>query len=98
MAVSPVSSVSAANPATPLAATGPQSAKPANNLFARVLDGANQQQLAAEKAVDQLAQGGETSLQNVVLTATRADLSFRLILELRNKLIESYQEIMRMQV
>jgi flagellar hook-basal body complex protein FliE len=32
------------------------------------------------------------------LAVAQADLSFRLILELRNRLSEAYQEIMRMQV
>jgi flagellar hook-basal body complex protein FliE len=33
-----------------------------------------------------------------MLAVSQADLSFRMILEIRNRLTEAYQEIMRMQV
>jgi flagellar hook-basal body complex protein FliE len=33
-----------------------------------------------------------------VLTASRADLAFRLVREVRNRMISSYEEIMRMQI
>ena len=98
MSVSPVGSVG--NIASGQAATGvnkPPSGS-GNNVFANLIRGANDQQLAADQAVENLAAGGEESLHNVVLSAAKADLSFRLVLEMRNKLIESYQEIMRMQV
>ncbi|MCA9067156.1 MAG: flagellar hook-basal body complex protein FliE, partial [Planctomycetaceae bacterium] len=42
---------------------------------------------------------GETdSIHDVVLTASQADLAFRLVMEIRDRLIASYQEVMRMQV
>lgn len=68
------------------------------NNFAKLLESANNQQIEADQAVQQLANGEAPSMHNVVLSAAKADLSFRLVLEMRNKLIESYQEIMRMQV
>jgi len=34
----------------------------------------------------------------VVLTASQADLAFRLVMEIRDRLIASYQEVMRMQM
>ena len=67
-------------------------------LIGKMVGGANAQQLAADKAIEQLASGQTDSIHNVVVSAAKADLSFRLILEIRNKLMESYQEIMRMQV
>jgi flagellar hook-basal body complex protein FliE len=33
-----------------------------------------------------------------MLALNKADLSFRMMLEVRNKLLDSYQEVMRMQV
>lgn len=58
----------------------------------------NQQLTGADQAVEKLATNQGGSLHNVVVAAAKADLSFRLFLELRNKLVESYQELMRMQV
>ena len=49
-----------------------------------------------EKAVDELAAGGDVT--SAVLAVEKADMSFQLMVEVRNKLISTYQEVMRMQV
>ncbi len=49
-----------------------------------------------DKAVDELAAGGD--ITNAVLAIEKADMSFQLMVEVRNKLISTYQEVMRMQV
>jgi flagellar hook-basal body complex protein FliE len=42
---------------------------------------------------------GQTSnLHEVIVAMSEADLSFRLMMQVRNKLLEAYKEIMRMQV
>lgn len=58
----------------------------------------DQQQLQAQEGVRQLVTGEAESIHDVVLTTSRADLAFRLMMEIRNRLISSYQEVMRMQV
>ena len=58
----------------------------------------SQQQGLVDQGVKQLVSGEADSIHDVVLAASRADLAFRLVVEIRNKLISSYQEIMRMQV
>ena len=58
----------------------------------------DQQQLQSQDSVRQLITGETDSIHDVVLTTSRADLAFRLMMEIRNRLIESYQEVMRMQV
>ena len=42
--------------------------------------------------------GRVTEVHDVMIAAEEAQLAFELLLEVRNKLLESYQEIMRMQV
>ena len=37
-------------------------------------------------------------LDEVMLAMAKADVSFRMMVEVRNKLVEAYQEVMRMQV
>ena len=69
-----------------------------SDVFSKLLGGVNQQQLASEEAVQQLVAGENDNLQDVVLSVAKADLSFRMVLEIRNRLIEAYQEVMRMQV
>ena len=58
----------------------------------------DQQQVTAQDGVRQLVTGETDSIHDVVLTTSRADLAFRLMMEIRNRLIASYQEVMRMQV
>lgn len=64
------------------------------DLFAR--EGATSANAA--EAVQALATGKAESLHAVSLAVAEADLNFRLILELRNRLTEAYQEVMRMQI
>ncbi len=58
----------------------------------------NQQHAVADQNLGELMAGKTDDVQSVVLNAARADLSFRLMVEIRNKLIDAYQDVMRMQV
>ncbi len=62
------------------------------------LDQVNQLQTQADKAVVDLAAGKMDNLHQVVAAVNEADLSFRLMMEIRNKLLDAYKEIMHMQV
>ena len=44
------------------------------------------------------SKGKVDDVHEVMLAMTRADLSFRMVLEVRNKLVEAYQEVMRLNV
>lgn len=63
-----------------------------------LLAGANAEDAKAEQAVRDLAAGRTDNLHGVALAVARADLSFRMVLELRNRLSDAYQEVMRMTV
>lgn len=52
----------------------------------------------AAQAQQQVAAGNEASLHAVMIAGKKADISMRLAVQIRNKLLEGYQEIMRMQV
>ncbi len=58
----------------------------------------NDMQAQAEQAVTGLATGKVDNLHQVVVAMSEADLSFRLMMEIRNKLLGAYQEINKMQV
>ena len=64
----------------------------------QLLEGAGQGHNSAEIAVRDMALGKTDNLHGVMLQMAQADLSFRLILEIRNRLTEAYQEIMKMQM
>lgn len=64
----------------------------------QVLGGAVRSGDSAEAAVQSLATGQNDNLHGVLLQVAQADLAFHLILEIRNRLTDAYQEIMKMQV
>jgi flagellar hook-basal body complex protein FliE len=53
---------------------------------------------AADKAAEGLVTGEVRDVHQVVLAFERAQIAFQLAMEVRNKLVESYQEVMRMQL
>ncbi len=57
----------------------------------------NQDIVQAEKAAVLLA-SDEIDVHNAVIMAEKANLALQLTITIRNKIIEAYQEIMRMQV
>jgi flagellar hook-basal body complex protein FliE len=63
-----------------------------------LLEKANQPHLMADQALQQMASGETDNVHEVVMSVIKADMSFRFVLELRNRLTEAYQELMRMQV
>jgi flagellar hook-basal body complex protein FliE len=58
----------------------------------------NQLQLDADQAIANVQLGNSGSIHEAVVALEKADLSFRTMMQVRNKIIEAYQEIMRMQV
>lgn len=71
---------------------------PFEELVKGLIQETSHEQSAVADNVKKLVSGEADSIHDVVLTASRADLAFRLVMEIRNRLISSYQEIMRMQV
>jgi flagellar hook-basal body complex protein FliE len=53
----------------------------------------NTMQLEADQAVETLFTGGEINPAEVLTAVQKADLAFRLTMQMRNKLMEVYQEI-----
>ncbi|HTY39064.1 MAG TPA: flagellar hook-basal body complex protein FliE [Bacteroidota bacterium] len=55
-------------------------------------------QQEAGKAVEKMVTGESTDLHDVMIAVEKARTSFDLLMEIRNKTIDVYREIMRMQV
>ncbi len=68
-------------------------------LLKNTLDSVNETQQASKQMKTGFENGtGDASLVEVMVASQKADLSFRAMTEVRNKLITAYQEIMNMPV
>jgi len=68
------------------------------SLLADALAQVNQLQQNADVAATQLAAGGPVAIDEVVLAMQKADLALQLTMQIRNKLVDAYQEVTRMQI
>lgn len=68
-----------------------------NFLFEKIKE-IDTSQKEAQKMLEALAKGEDIDFSEVALAISKADLNFKLLLRIRNKVLEAYQEIMRMQI
>lgn len=57
------------------------------------LDQVNEMQQQADQSVEKLFTGGDITPAEVLTAVQKADMSFRLMMQVRNKLMQAYQEI-----
>lgn len=62
------------------------------------LDAVNEKQIAAEDTTESFIKGDETDIHKVMLDTEEAKMSLELAVQIRNKLVEAYQELSRMQL
>ena len=99
MTLPPISSV--AGSAGINATQSPAAAKRAEgfaNTITDALQAVSDAEFAADKIAQDIATGGEASVQELMTSMTKAQLSVDLLVQVRNKAVEAYQEIMRMQI
>ena len=68
------------------------------SVLGKLVSDVNAKQNAATAAVDGLQSGQPVPLHQAVIAMEEANVSFQLMVEVRNKLLDSYQELMRMQI
>ena len=69
-----------------------------SSTFEKMLQEVNQQQLNADAKQVELLVTDNKDIHGTMLALEKADLSMRLMLQIRNKLVSAYEEVMRMQV
>ena len=62
------------------------------------LDKVNSLQKEADRAIEDFATGQTRNIHETMIAVNKADLAFRLTMQVRNKIVEAYQEVMRTQV
>jgi flagellar hook-basal body complex protein FliE len=100
--VMPISGVTAASSITSVAPTSATPAPTATDGFTDKIAGAMQSVSdsinQADATVQDVAAGGDTPIHEMMVAQTKAQLNTELLVQMRNKAVEAYQEIMRMQV
>ena len=85
-------------PAAPAASPTRQAGAAFGDILQSLVTAADQQQQQADRTVQTLHGGGEKNLHAAMIAMEQADISLRYLVQVRNKAIEAYQEIMRMQL
>lgn len=68
------------------------------SVISKALEEVNQLQINADKLTRQYLTGETTDIAEVLLAAEKANLALQLTVQVRNKIIEAYQEISNMQI
>lgn len=67
-------------------------------MLSRAISSVNQTMKTSEQGIQDFVAGKTENVHEVMIDMQRAQLSFQLMAEMRNKAIETYQEISRMQI
>ena len=68
------------------------------NAFTYALEQVDNAQTMAGREVEAFVAGEQENLHEVMISLNQAKLSFHLLTEVRNKMMETYQELIRMQM
>jgi flagellar hook-basal body complex protein FliE len=95
MKITPIGTAPAAQPATrPI-----QDSRPGfKESLLETIDKVNDLQSKAHTAMEELATGQSSNLHEAMIAIQKAEISFKMLMQVRNKIVSAYQEIMRMPV
>jgi flagellar hook-basal body complex protein FliE len=68
------------------------------NTLQQAIGKANDIQLEAGQATEALMTGQTQNIHQAMVALQEADVSFQLMMQIRNKLVSAYEEIQRMQI
>lgn len=83
---------------SPARATAPDAAGMFGNMVGEGLAQVNDQLLASQTGLQRLATGDVQNLHQVMIQLEESRLSFQLMLQVRGRLLEAYQDVMKMQI
>jgi flagellar hook-basal body complex protein FliE len=66
--------------------------------FAGQVEKVNSQIEAADRQLQSVATGEAQNLHQVMISLEEARLSFQMLVQVRNRVLEAYQDVMRMQI
>lgn len=68
------------------------------NVLRDAINETNSMQKNADVKIQELATGKTSNIPEVMMQVEKADIALRLMTQVRNKIIDAYQEVMKMQV
>lgn len=71
---------------------------PFSTVLKQTLNDINELQTKADRAIEKVEVENSASIHEAMIALEKADISFKAMMQVRNKIIEAYQEVMRMQV
>jgi flagellar hook-basal body complex protein FliE len=98
MNISGMSPISPIQPSAVDAATSNPGGEAFHTAFTDAIAKVEGFQQNADASINRFLSGEGEELHQVALAAKQADLSFDLFLQVRNKVVNAYEEVMRMQV
>ena len=75
-----------------------EDAKTFSKTLAESLGKVNDLQQEADDAIEGLVSGKSQNIHETMIAVGKADIAFRMTMQVRNKIVEAYQEVLRMQV
>ncbi|MCL4533643.1 MAG: flagellar hook-basal body complex protein FliE [Bacteroidetes bacterium] len=100
----PINSIGGVGNSLPLPPLGQQapagegSGESFQKLLGNAMSTLNRLQLEADSSAAKLAAGEPVELHEVLIATEKANIAFQLAVQVKNKVVEAYQEVMRMQV
>ena len=79
-------------------AKAPSSPSGSGNFLGELADKVNDLQTQADNKIKKMVTGESRELHEVMIAVEKASISFQFLTQVRNKAVEAYQEVMRMQV
>ncbi len=80
------------------AAGAAKDSAPFTDFLLKSIHEVNAMQQDADVAVEQLMTGGDVNPAEVLTAVQKADVAFRLMLQVRNKIVQAYQEVNNIRV
>lgn len=96
-----INSVNHAAPQRQPGAAGGAGAAPAESfkdVLMKNIEQVNRLQQDAEMAIEDLSAGRRDDVANVLIAKQKADMAFQMLLQVRNKLVDAYEEVKQMRV
>lgn len=79
-------------------ATAGELTKSFSQILKESVEQVNQNQTQADQAIKEFLAGRNKNIHETLLAVERADASLKLMMQVRNKILDAYREVMRMQV